>query len=135
MARKGYVHPSQRPGPYSPSRGAFAGRMFKSYRAYQNAHAQAKGFGSAAKRLAVPQHIGRKAGAKALARPSRVRAFDALRRMRKGAMIGEASREANTTVATVKRYVSAALRKGRGGRILASWKRRLGIDPLAAVRI
>lgn len=120
MARKGYVHPSQRSGPYTPTRGAFGGQTFPSYRAYQNAHAKAKGFGSAAKRLATPQRIGSKAGAKALARPSRIRAFEVLRHMRKGATIGEAAREANTTVATVKRYVSAALRKGSGGRIVAT---------------
>ncbi len=125
MARKGYVHPSSRSGPYSPSRGAFAGQTFKSYRAYQNAHAKAKGFGSAAKRLATPQRVGAKAGIKALARPSRVRALDALSRMRKGASIGMAARESDTTIATVKRYVATALRKGDGGRIIASRSDRM----------
>ena len=125
MARKGYVHPSCRSGPYCPSRGAFAGQKFKSYRAFQNAHAQAKGFGSAAKRLAMPQRVGAKAGIKALARPSRVRALDALSRMRKGASIGKAARESDTTIATVKRYVASALRKGNGGRILASRSDRM----------
>ena len=125
VARKGYVHPSQRPGAYAPTRGAFTGQTFKSYRAYQNAHAKAKGFVSAAKRLAAPQRIGAKAGMKALTRPSRVRALDALSRMRKGASIGEAARKSDTTIATVKRYVGSALRKGNRGRIIPSQSDRM----------
>lgn len=125
MTRKGYVHPSRRSGPYRPSRGAFAGQTFSSYRAYQNAHARAKGCGSAAKRLAMPQRVNAKAGMKALTRPSRVRALDALSRMRRGALIGTAARESETTVATIKRYVGNALRKSSGGRIIPSHSDRM----------
>jgi hypothetical protein len=125
MARKGYIHPSQRSGPYTPTRGVFAGQTFSSYRGYQNAHAKAKGFGSAAKRLAKPQRIGRKAGMKALTRPSRLRALDAVSRMLKGLTIGQAAHDSGTTVATVKRYASPALRKDRSGRIVAKERDQL----------
>jgi hypothetical protein len=119
MARRGYVHPSQRAGSYPPTRGQFAGQTFTSYRAYQNAHARTKGFASAATRLAAPRTVSAKDDAAILARPSRLRVLDALNRMRHGESIGKAAREASTTVATVKRYAASALGKGAGGRLVA----------------
>jgi hypothetical protein len=55
MAREGYVHPSARPGPYTPTRGQFAGVTFRSFRQYQNTLAQGKGFRSQVARLRAPK--------------------------------------------------------------------------------
>jgi hypothetical protein len=120
VARKGYVHPSRLPGPYTPTRGRFAHQRFESYRQYQNALARIAGYGSATKRLASPKNVGLKDGMAALARPGRARALEALNRIRKGLTIGEAARESETTVAAVKRYVGNSLRRGKGGRIVAT---------------
>jgi hypothetical protein len=119
MARKGYVHPSQRPGAYTPTRGHFVGQTFASYRQYQNASARTRGFASAARRLAAPRKLSLRDGLAALARPSRVRALEALSRVRAGESIATAAREAETTIGTVKRYAGSALRKGKGGRVVA----------------
>jgi hypothetical protein len=48
-----------------------------------------------------------------------VRALEALGRIRAGESIAKAAREAETTVGTVKRYAGSALRKGKGGRVVA----------------
>lgn len=114
-----YVHPGQKAGPYTPSRGKFAGQKFTSYKTYQNAHASAKGFQSASTRLASPRKIA-SPDVKALNTPSRTRALNALNRLRAGANIQTAAREAGTTPANVKRYAGQALRKGAGGRIVAT---------------
>jgi LysM repeat protein len=126
MARKGYVHPSQRSGAYTPTRGRFAGQQFGSYRQYQNASAQAKGYASATARLAAPRKVAA-TDTVALSRPSYVRALGVLNRIRKGDSLSAAAREAGTTAATVKRYVGRSL-TGGGGRIAA--KR---VDRLAAL--
>ena len=128
MSRKGYIHPSRRSGPYTPSRGRFAKQTFPSYRQYQNATARAKGFGSALRLLASPKRVTVKDGASALARPSRIRALDALNRIYHGETIEQAAREAGTTVPTVKRYAGSGLRKTKSGRIVARKS-----DHLAAV--
>jgi hypothetical protein len=117
VTRKGYVHPSQRAGSYIPSRGAFKGITFGSYRQYQNALARGKGFRSAATRLASPKKVTLKDGMAALARPGRASAIEAINRIRKGMGIGEAARESETTPATIKRYFGKLLRKGKSGRI------------------
>ena len=111
MARDGYKHPSQRPGPYTPSRGRFKNQSFGSYRQYQNALARAHGFRSAATRLASPKKVTVKDGLAALARPSRAAALEALHRVRQGMGIGAAARESETSPATIKRYFGKLLRK------------------------
>ncbi|MGH7757333.1 MAG: hypothetical protein ACREM8_13760, partial [Vulcanimicrobiaceae bacterium] len=119
MARPGYVHSSQKAGPYTPTRGRFAGTTFRSYRAYQNANAEAKGFRSAASRLASPKRIA-KTDLGGMKKPSRIRALKALNRLRRGENIETAAREAGTTVANIKRYAGQAIRKGPRGRLVGA---------------
>lgn len=129
MAGK-YVHPGQKGGSYTPSRGKFAGHTYSSYKAYQNANARAKGFKSAGTRLASPRKIA-PSDIAGLNSPSRLRALDALNRIRdvtKKVDIQTAARESHTTVANVKRYAGQALKKGARGRYEATKS-----DTLAAV--
>ncbi len=114
-----YVHPSRRPGPYTPTRGQFAGVTFGSFRQYQNALAQAQGFRSHVGRLRAPRPITTRAADERLRpaeRQTRERALQALTYLRRGQSLRQAAREAQTTVQAVLRYAGSALTRGPRGR-------------------
>lgn len=103
---------SAKAGPYTPSRGHFAGQTFASYRQYQNANAKAKGFSSASTRLASPKKVQpSKAAVQTKARATR--ALLALRRIPE-LTLAQAAKKAGTTPAAVRRYADGNLeRQGR----------------------
>ena len=112
--------------PYTPKSGQFAGRTFETERSYRNALAQSKGFVS----WHTQQRAAKKVGAKTYEalRPSqkqaRARALDALSKVRHGATLTRAAKEAGTTPNTVARYTSEQLHRERG-RVVASRSDRL----------
>lgn len=112
--------------PWTPGSGAYAGETFTSERAYRNALARSKGFASwhaqqRATRKVTPKSFGE-------LRPSekqaRARALDALSKMRHGATLTRAAKEAGTTPNTVVRYSGEQLRRERG-RMVADKSDRL----------
>ncbi len=121
--RPGYKHPSQKAGPYIPTRGKFAGQTFGSYRAYQNANAQSKGFTSAATRLAAPRKpkAATLASKKAFDLSAAGRAANAYLLFRRGdaPTIAQAAKAAHTTMSAVRRYVGKALTR-EGSRIVVA---------------
>ena len=105
-------------GPYTPSRGRFAGQTFASHRQYRNALARAAGFKSEGVRRRVGRRKLASPSRHPLARKSERRALEALALMRReGIDLKTAARKAKTTPDTVIRHLSPrALRKGRDGR-------------------
>ena len=105
-------------GPYTPSRGRFAGQTFASHRQYRNALARASGFKSEHARRR--SHRGVSHANHPLARLSRARALEGLALMRRdGLDLKTAARQVGTTPASMIRHLAPrALRKGRDGR----WK-------------
>ncbi len=117
----GYRHPSQKAGPYTPTRGSFKGQTFRSYRAYQTAHAHRKGFKSAATRLASP----RKPSPKVFSSEARfeksaagraTRAYLALRRDPSLTLV-QAAKSAGTTPSATRRYAGKSLER-KGNRVV-----------------
>lgn len=112
--------------PYTPQSGQFAGRTFETDRAYHNALSRSKGFANwhaeqrAAKKVTAKSFEGLRPSQK----QARARALDALSKMRKGAPLGRAAKEAGTTPNTVRRYVGEQLHRERG-RVVASKSDRL----------
>jgi hypothetical protein len=103
---------------YTPTRGIFRGRRFRSHRAYRNALAQRKGYRSWYAQQRAPRLL-RNASAYAALHPSeqeaRRRALEALTLMRsEGLSLTHASRRAGTTPAAVLRHGSPALARTRG---------------------
>jgi len=103
---------------YSPKRGIFAGREFRSYRAYRNALAQRKGFTSwyAQQRA---RRVVRTAGDLALLRPAereaRQAALEAVTYMRtEGLSLRRAAERAGTTQAAILRHAGPALEREHG---------------------
>jgi hypothetical protein len=104
---------------YTPKRGAFAGREFRSYRAYRNALAGRKGFSSWYAQQRAPRRV-RRTGELAVLHPvereARRAALDALTYMRgEGLSLSQAARRAGTTRAAVLRHAGSALER-EGGR-------------------
>lgn len=118
--------PISKARPWTPTRGRFAGRTFVTERAYRDALAEAKGHGNwyheqrAAKKV-TPKNLGE-------LRPSqkqaRARALEALSKVRRGATLTRAAKEAGTTPNTVARYAGEQLHRERG-RTVASTSDRL----------
>lgn len=108
--------------PYRPSRGRFAGREFGSYRAYRNALARERGYGSWYAQQRAPRstrNAGALSGLHPVEREARRRALDALTHMRgDGMSLTRAAERAGTTPAAVLRHADAALER-RSGRYVA----------------
>lgn len=105
---------SAKAGPYTPSRGQFAGKTFTSYRQYQNANAKAKGFSSASTRLASPK----KAVSSKASIGTQSRATNALLELRRHPelTVSQVAKKAGTTPAAVRRYADGNLERS-GSRI------------------
>jgi hypothetical protein len=112
--------------PWTPGSGAHAGETFTTERAYRNALARSKGFTSwheqqRATKKVTPKSFGE-------LRPSqkqaRARALDALSKVRHGATLTRAAKEAGTTLNTVAKYAGENLHHERG-RVVASKADRL----------
>lgn len=118
MARQ----PITRAHPYTPSRGAFAGRTFTTERAYRDALAQRKGYRSFAEEQRAPRVIRSERGLSRLSQreqDERERALRAVRLMRRnGKPLSTAARDARTTPNLVRKYVGDTVEK-RGGRYVA----------------
>jgi hypothetical protein len=112
--------------PYTPQSGAFQNRTFHTEREYRNALAKQKGYAS----WHAQQRAAKKVTPKGFAelRPSqkqaRARALDALSKVRHGATLTRAAKEAGTTPNTVVRYAGEQLHRQRG-RVVASKSDRL----------
>jgi hypothetical protein len=110
--------PISRAHPWTPSRGAFAGRTFTSERQYRNALAREKGFRSWAEQQRAPRRIratGDLAGLHRSEREARRAAFDALSLMRReGLSLRAAAERAGTTPAAVLRHAGPALERENG---------------------
>ena len=122
MARDGYKHPSQKAGAYTPTRGMFANRPFVSYRAYQTAHAQSKGFTSAATRLAATRSLSAElVASKTFDATPGGRATNAYLNMRRDSTLtlAQAAKNAHTTPGAIRRYIGAALQR-KGARVVAT---------------
>lgn len=120
MARNGYKHPSQKAGPYTPTRGKFAGFTFRSYRNYQSAHAKAKGFSSSSTRLASPKKPTKRllGDAGGFAKSTAGRANRAVLELRRDPdlTLAAAAKRAKTTPAAVRRYAGSSLER-KGNRV------------------
>jgi len=117
----GYKHPSQRPGSYTPTRGSFKGQTFRSYRAYQTAHAQRKGFKSAAVRLASPRKPSPKtfSSEEAFQKSTAGRATRAYLALHRDPdlTLAQAAKAAGTTPAAIWRYAGPSLER-KGSRVV-----------------
>lgn len=121
--------PITRARPYTPTHGKLAGRTFHSERQYRNALAQQRGYTSFRQQQRSAKIVRTRAQYRAL-RPSereaRDRALDAIaRHRREGISLAQATREAHTTTAAVKRYGGTYVSKGKGGRLEVSANDRL----------
>lgn len=122
MARQ----PITKAHPYTPKTGRHAGETFSTERSYRNALAQDKGFAS----WHAQQRAARKVTAKSFAglrdsqQQARARALDALAKVRRGASLTQAAKQAGTTPNTVHRYAGSALRREHG-RTVASGSDRI----------
>lgn len=109
--------------PWTPKRGAFAGRTFRSEREYRNALAQRKGYSSwYSQQRSRPSARGPRAlrTLRPSEREARGRALDALSIMRRdGVSLRTAAKRAGTTPNTVLRHAGPVLER-RGGRYVAS---------------
>ena len=109
--------------PWTPKRGAFAGRTFHSEREYRNALAGQKGYTSwYSQQRSRPSASGSRAvrSLRPSERQARGRALDALSIMRRdGVSLRTAARRADTTPNNVLRHAGPALER-RGGRYVAS---------------
>jgi hypothetical protein len=108
-------------GPYTPSRGKFAGREFASHRQYRNALARDQGFKSSdAKRRAASKVVRSRAGydtLKPAEKDAHGRALEALNEMRRtGRNLRQAARAVGTTVENVLKFASGGLTRGPRGR-------------------
>jgi hypothetical protein len=103
---------------YKPTRGAFAGTEFSSYRQYRNALARERGYASWAEQQRAPRYVRNRAELAALhpeEREARRAALDALALMRREQLsLREAAGRAGTTTAAVHRHASPALELERG---------------------
>lgn len=120
--------PITRANPYTPARGALAGRTFSTERAYRNALAQRKGFASLSGQQAAPKAIKSRRGLLSL-KPreaeDRARALDAISKMRReGLSLSEAAKESGTTPNTVRKWGGDAIEK-QGSRFSAKPTDRL----------
>jgi len=117
----GYKHPSQKSGSYTPTRGSFKGQTFRSYRAYQTAHAQRRGFKSAATRLASPRKPSLKtfSSEDAFGKSTAGRATRAYLALRRDPSItlAQAAKAAGTTPGAIRRYAGASLER-KGSRVV-----------------
>ena len=108
--------------PYTPKRGAFAGRTFHSEREYRNALAQRRGFSSwHAQQRSRPAATSARAITRlsTSAREARGRSLEALSLMRRDGMpLTEAAKRSGTTTNTVLRHAGPALERD-GGRYRA----------------
>ena len=107
---------------FSPKRGVFAGREFRSYRAYRNELARRRGFSSwyaqqrSQRRVRTSSELERLHPAE---REARRKALEALTYMRnEGLSLREAAGRAGTTPASVLRHTGSALKR-EGGRYTA----------------
>ncbi len=124
MARQ----PITRANPYTPKRGAFAGRTFYSERQYRNALAQRKGFASLSAQQRAPRPIRSRQAYERLSRRERKtqqRAAAAVATMkREGISLSEAARQEKTTPNTVRKYAGHALER-RGSRVVVKERHHL----------
>ena len=118
MARQ----PITRANPYTPTRGAFAGRTFTTERQYRDALAQRKGYASLAEQQRQPKVIRSERGLRGLSpreQEERGRALRVVRLMRKkGKSLTDAARQVETTPNTVRKYVGDTVEK-QGNRYVA----------------
>ena len=112
--------------PYSPQSGAFKGRTFHTERQYRDALARAKGYRSWYEQQRAAKKVTPKSfeTLRPRAKQARAEALDALAKMRHGALLTRAAKEAGTTPNTVVRYVGDQLHR-EGGRVVASKSDRL----------
>jgi hypothetical protein len=112
--------------PYTPQSGAFQNWTFHTEREYRNALAKQKGFASWHAQQRAAKTVTPKGFAEL--RPSqkqaRARALDALSKVRHGATLTRAAKEAGTTPNTVAKYTGAQLHH-KGGRVVATKTDRL----------
>lgn len=115
-------------GVYTPTRGAFKDRPFRSYRQYRNALAQAKGYTSWYQQQRTPKPIRTPVAADRLRpaeREARHDALHALSLMRQGKSLSRAAKDAHTTPNAVQRYAGSALTKDARGRYTAKARDKL----------
>jgi hypothetical protein len=107
--------------PWTPQSGRFAGRTFHTEREYRNALAKLKGFSSWHEQQRAAQKVTPKdyAVLRTSQKQARARALDALSKVRRGATLSRAAKEAGTTPNTVAKYTGRHLHR-EGGRVVAS---------------
>jgi hypothetical protein len=112
--------------PYTPQSGAFKGRTFHTERQYRDALAREKGYRSWHEQQRAAKKVSPKSfeTLRPRAKQARAEALDALAKMRHGASLTRAAKEAGTTPNTVIRYVGDQLHH-EGGRVVASPSDRL----------
>jgi hypothetical protein len=118
--------PISKARPWTPSRGRFAGRTFRTEREYRDALAREKGYRNwhEQQRAAVKVTRASHARLRPPAKQGRAAALDVLAKVRHGTPYGRAIEEAGTTPNTVVRYVGDQLHR-EGGRVVATKSDRL----------
>jgi len=113
--------PITRARPYTPQAGALAGQTFHSERQSRTALARLKGYPSWHAQQRVTEKVTAKTHEhlRPRAKQARADALQALAKMRHGASLTKAAKEAGTTPNTVVRYAGEQLRR-EGGRFVAS---------------
>lgn len=121
--------PITRANPYTPQRGAHAGITFTSERQYRNALAREKGFRNLYQQQQAPPPKPQRGEPPRPSHPAagqaRTRALDALRFLRSGKTLTQATKDAKTTPNAIKRYAGSALTKAPSGRVSAKPSDRL----------